>query len=51
MGDGDDRLTLFANLLRLETELDGGLSNADRLLDLGNDLRGADRRQGFELSS
>jgi hypothetical protein len=50
LGDDDDRLTVFANLSRLETDLDGGPASADRLIDLGNNF-GAYRSRGFEVSS
>jgi hypothetical protein len=49
LGEDDDQLTLFGNLLRLEADLDGGPGSADRLLDLGNDVRGALRTRNFEL--
>jgi hypothetical protein len=51
LSDDDDRMSLFANLLRLETDLDGGAGGADRLSDLGNDLRGVYRTRGFEIFS
>jgi hypothetical protein len=51
LGDDNDELTAFGNLVRLETDLDGGAGNADRLLDLGNDLRGAVRQRNFEIFS
>jgi hypothetical protein len=49
LGDDNDSLTIFGNLVRLETDLDGGAGSSDRLLDQGNDLRGAVRRRNFEL--
>ncbi|MEX2138936.1 MAG: Calx-beta domain-containing protein [Pirellulales bacterium] len=49
LGEDDDQLTLFGNLLRLEADLDGGPGSADRLRDLGNDVRGAFRTRNFEL--
>jgi hypothetical protein len=49
LGDDDDELTLFGNLLRLEADLDGGAGGADRLIDLGNDVRGTLRTRSFEL--
>jgi hypothetical protein len=52
LGDDDDALTLFGNLLRIETDLDGGAGSADRLIDLlNNDVRGTIRTRGFELFS
>jgi hypothetical protein len=51
LGDDDDSLTLFGNLLRLEADLDGGAGIADRLVNLGNDVRGAIRARNFELFS
>jgi uncharacterized protein DUF4394 len=49
MGDEDDQLTLFGNLFRFEMDLDGGNGIVDRLLNLGNDTRGAARARNFEL--
>jgi hypothetical protein len=49
LGDDDDELTLFGNLLRIEADLDGGAGSADRLIDLGNDVRGTLRTRNFEL--
>ncbi len=49
LGEDDDELTLFGNLLRIEADLDGGPGSADRLRDLGNDVRGALRTRNFEL--
>jgi hypothetical protein len=48
LGDGDDELTLFGNLFRIEVDLDGG-AGADRLIDQGNDVRGALRIRFFGL--
>jgi hypothetical protein len=48
LGDGDDELTLFGNLIRVEADLDGG-AGGDRLIDLGNDVRGALRIRFFGL--
>jgi hypothetical protein len=50
MGDDDDRLTVYANLSRLETDLDGGPGSGDQLIDLGNSFS-ANRIRAFELSS
>ena len=49
LGDDNDRLTVRANLVRLETALNGGAGAADRLLNEGNDFRGAFSTSGFEL--
>ena len=49
LGADDDELKLFGNLLRIEGDLDGGPGNADRLIDLGNDVRGTLRTRNFEL--
>ena len=49
LGDDNDELMAFGIRVLLETDLDGGAGNADRLLDLGNDLRGASRNRGFEF--
>jgi hypothetical protein len=46
LGDGDDQLTLFGNLFRIEADLDGG-AGADRLIDQGNDVRGVLRTRFF----
>jgi hypothetical protein len=50
LGDGDDQITVRGNLSRFETDLDGG-AGSDRLLDLGNDFRGACRKRNFETFS
>jgi hypothetical protein len=49
LGDDDDELTLFGNLVQIEADLDGGAGTADRLIDLGNDVRGELRTRNFEL--
>jgi uncharacterized repeat protein (TIGR01451 family) len=49
LGEDDDELVLFGNLLQIEADLDGGPGGADRLRDLGNDVRGAMRTRNFEL--
>jgi uncharacterized repeat protein (TIGR01451 family) len=49
MGDDDDQLTIFGNLFRFEMDLDGGNGLVDRLLNQGNDVRGAARARNFEL--
>jgi hypothetical protein len=49
LGDDDDELTLFGNLVQIEADLDGGAGSADRLIDLGNDVRGELRTRNFEL--
>jgi hypothetical protein len=49
LGSENDVLTIRGNLVQLETDLDGGPGEADRLIDLGNTFRGASRRRGFEL--
>jgi hypothetical protein len=49
LGEDDDELTLFGNLFRFEVDLDGGPGGADRLRDLGNDVRGALLTRNFEL--
>jgi hypothetical protein len=49
LGDDNDSLTIFGNLVRLETDLDGGAGLSDRLSDQGNDFRGTVRRRNFEL--
>jgi hypothetical protein len=49
LGDDNDELTIFGNLIRQETDLDGGAGGGDRLRDLGNDLRGVVRQRNFEL--
>jgi len=51
LGDDNDSLTIFGNLIRQETDLDGGAGGSDRLLDQGNDLRGTVRNRNFELFS
>jgi len=51
LGDGDDELTVFFNLVRVSADLDGGAGSADRLLQQGNDIRGALNVSGFELFS
>jgi hypothetical protein len=51
LGDDNDTLTIFGNLIRIETDLDGGAGGSDRLLNLGNDLRGTVRQRNFELFS
>ncbi|MEX2140306.1 MAG: cadherin-like domain-containing protein [Pirellulales bacterium] len=51
LGTENDELTIRGNLVQLETDLDGGAGEADRLIDLGNTFRGASRRRGFELLS
>jgi hypothetical protein len=51
LGSGNDELTVGGNLVQLETDFDGGDGSADRLLSLGNDFRGANRRSAFELFS
>jgi uncharacterized repeat protein (TIGR01451 family) len=49
LGDGDDTLTAFGNLVRGATSLNGGGGSGDRLLDLGNSFRGSVQKQAFEL--
>jgi subtilisin family serine protease len=48
MGDGDDRLTIYGNVSRLQADFDGGLGLLDELLDLGNGFNGTVNRRGFE---
>ena len=50
LGDDNDELTVFGNLVDLETLLDGGTGNADRLINQGNDFRGSFQTRNFELS-
>jgi hypothetical protein len=45
--ENDDSITLYGNLVRRGTELDGG-SGLDSLLDLGNQFRGGLRKLAFE---
>jgi hypothetical protein len=47
LADQDDSITLYGNLVRRGTALDGGLG-LDTLLDLGNRFTGGVRRLGFE---
>jgi hypothetical protein len=49
LGDGDDTLTVFGNLVRGATSLNGGGGSGDRLLDLGNSFRSSVQKQAFEL--
>jgi hypothetical protein len=49
LGDGDDTLTAFGNLVRGATSLNGGGGSGDRLLDLGNSFRGSVQKQAIEL--
>ncbi|MEX2140303.1 MAG: cadherin-like domain-containing protein [Pirellulales bacterium] len=51
LGDGDDELTVFFNLVRVSADLDGGPGSADRLLQQGNDIRGTLESRNFELFS
>jgi parallel beta-helix repeat protein len=48
LGDHDDRLTLFGNLVRGAAAVDGGAGTGDVFADLGNTFRGGLRRTGFE---
>jgi hypothetical protein len=45
--DNDDSITLYGNLVRRGTSLDGG-SGIDALIDLGNRFTGGARKLGFE---
>jgi hypothetical protein len=49
LGGADDQLTIRGNLFRFSVDLDGGEGIADRLLNLGNDVRGAYKSRAFEL--
>ncbi|MEX2142001.1 MAG: HYR domain-containing protein [Pirellulales bacterium] len=51
IGNDDDQLTVHGNLTRFETDLDGGLGEADRLRDLGNSFFGSYQSRRFELFS
>jgi parallel beta-helix repeat protein len=48
LGDHDDALTLFGNLMRGAAVVDGGLGMGDVFADLGNTFQGGLRRAGFE---
>jgi hypothetical protein len=47
LGDNDDSLTLYGNLIRRGAIADGG-AGSDALFDLGNTFRSALWRVGFE---
>jgi hypothetical protein len=47
LGDGNDSLTMYGNLIRRVTEVDGGLGG-DAFFDLGNSHLGGIRRLGLE---
>jgi hypothetical protein len=49
LGEGNDSITLFGNLVRSLSDIDGGGGSSDRLLDLGNSLRGTVHKRAFEL--
>jgi uncharacterized repeat protein (TIGR01451 family) len=49
LGDGDDTLTVYGNLVSGATSLNGGGGSGDRLLDLGNSFRSSVQKQAFEL--
>jgi hypothetical protein len=48
LGDHDDSLTLFGNLVRGAAVFDGGAGMGDVFADLGNTFQGGLRRSGFE---
>jgi hypothetical protein len=50
LGDGNDELTVFFNLVRVSADLDGG-PGTDTLLQQGNDVRGSLTTRNFELFS
>jgi hypothetical protein len=47
LGEHDDTLTMYGNLIRRSTSVDGGLGT-DAFVDLGNRYMGGIRRLGFE---
>ncbi len=49
LGDGDDELTVFGNLVNGAVDLDGGLGSLDRLFDLGNSFKSTVGKKAFEL--
>ncbi len=50
LGDGNDTLIAFGNLVDQLVELDGGPGNGDRFNNQGNAFTGAFRRRNFELA-
>ena len=49
LGDGDDELTVFGNLVNGAVDLDGGLGSLDRLIDLGNSFKSTVGKKAFEM--
>ncbi len=50
LGDGNDTLIAFGNLVDQLVDLDGGAGNADRFNNQGNAFTGIFRRRNFELT-